>query len=181
MLNNELFATINFDFINFFNIKINFNSIFLFYFFFLSFIFFLKNYFYLIKFIVKEIPFLLIGIFSFLFLLLLTTDFLFLYFSFEGLGLLTYVFLGLTFQSAKLSYEGVLKYFILNSLASIFLLFGISFLYLTTLSLTYSQILLYLCIFSTDLIFILPISFIIGFISVLISFFFKLAVFPCFI
>jgi NADH:ubiquinone oxidoreductase subunit 2 (subunit N) len=180
-MSNDFFSTINFDFINFFNIKINFISIFLFYFFFISFIFFLKNNFYLTKYLLKEIPILLIGIFSFLFLLLITNDFLFLYFTLEGLGLLTYVFLGLVCQSVNGSYEGVLKYFILNSLASIFLLFGISFIYLTTLTVSYSQVLLYICIFSTDQLFIIPVSFIIGFISILISFFFKLAVFPCYI
>jgi NADH:ubiquinone oxidoreductase subunit 2 (subunit N) len=177
----ELFSTISFDFISFFNIKISFNQLFIFYFFLLSFIFFLKNYFYILKFLLKEIPFILLGIISFLFLLLFVNDFLLLYFYLEGLGFLTYLILGLTYQQSIVSYEGTLKYFILNSLASIFLLFGISFIYLNTLTTLYSQVILYLCVFTNDLLYILPISFIIGFISILISFLFKLAVFPCFI
>jgi NADH-quinone oxidoreductase subunit N len=175
---NEFVSLLTFDFINFFNTKIGFMQIFIFYFFLLSILYLLKNYFVLIKFSLVEFPLIFIIIINFLYIFFYIDDLLLLYFYLEGLGLLTYLFLGLNYLKDN-HYEGVLKYFILNSFASILLLFGISLIYLATLNTSFNQVMLYLICFGGDEIFSYVIVF--GFVSVFISFLFKLAVFPCFI
>jgi NADH-quinone oxidoreductase subunit N len=80
-----------------------------------------------------EFSFLLLIVVIGLFLLLIANDLIFLYFCFEIVALLTYVLLGFSYDLDD-RYEGVIKYFIINSVASIFILFGTSIFYLETLN-----------------------------------------------
>src|SRR6185437_4576262 len=105
--------------------QISFSQFFTFYFFIFSSIFFIKNYLYCIKFTLVEFPFILGSLFIFIILILYVNDFILLYFCLEGLGFSTYIFFGLIYNNQYIRYEGVLKYFILNSFASILFLFVI--------------------------------------------------------
>ena len=122
-----------------------------------------------------ELPLILFFlILGFLFLFFVN-DLLLLYFCIEILGFLTYILLGFSYD-IKDRYEGVLKYFILNSVASLFILFGIAILYLNTLETNFTQItLIYLSVPTYNFLSIL------GFISLFTGFIFKLGSFPCLI
>jgi NADH-quinone oxidoreductase subunit N len=167
-----------FDFIFYFvNSQINFSQYFIFYFFILSSIFFLKNYFYCIKFSLIEFPFIFIMGLLFIYLLFFVNDFILTYLCLEGLGFSTYIIFGLSYDN-NIRYEGVLKYFILNSFASILFLFGTTFIYLYTLNTSFNSVILFLdsnFFINEDLSFIM----IIGLLFIISSFFFKLGIFPC--
>jgi NADH:ubiquinone oxidoreductase subunit 2 (subunit N) len=161
------------------NIKINFNQFLLFYVFSLSLIYLIKNYLILNNFLLKEFPIIFIIFLIFLYTLFCIQDLLLLYFSLEIISLLTYLLLSFTYNNFHINYEGVLKYFILNSLASIFLLFGISLLYYDTLQVSYHQLVLYFNYFNIINLYNISFLTLLGFIMILISFVFKLGLFPC--
>jgi NADH-quinone oxidoreductase subunit N len=167
-----------FDFIFYFvNSQINFSQYFIFYFFILSSIFFLKNYFYCIKFSLVEFPFIFIISLLFIYLLFFVNDFILAYLCLEGLGFSTYIIFGLSYDN-NIRYEGVLKYFILNSFASILFLFGTTFIYLYTLNTSFNSVTLFLdsnFFINENLSFII----VIGLLLIISSFFFKLGIFPC--
>jgi len=158
--------------------QISFSQFFTFYFFIFSSIFFIKNYLYCIKFTLVEFPFILGSLFIFIILILYVNDFILLYFCLEGLGFSTYIFFGLIYNNQYIRYEGVLKYFILNSFASILFLFGTTFIYFSSLSTNYNTniLILYNTVQSnTDY----SIISVIGLLFIILSFFFKLGIFPC--
>jgi NADH-quinone oxidoreductase subunit N len=122
-----------------------------------------------------ELPLILFFlILGFLFIFFVN-DLLLLYFCIEILGFLTYILLGFSYDM-KDRYEGVLKYFILNSVASLFILFGIAIFYLNTLETNFTQVtLIYLSVPTYNFLSLF------GFISFFIGFIFKLGSFPCLI
>jgi len=160
--------------------QISFSQFFIFYFFIFSSIFFIKNYLYCIKFTLFEFPFILISIFIFIIIIIYVDDFILLYFCLEGLGFSTYIFFGLLYNNQYIRYEGVLKYFILNSFASILFLFGTTFIYFSSLSINYNVNILLLNNINNEQ-FNNSSTYIIGLVFIILSFFFKLGIFPCLI
>jgi NADH-quinone oxidoreductase subunit N len=124
----------------------------------------------------KELSLLyLIIIFTFQ-LLIFSTDLFLIYFIIEISSFLLYLIFGYLCVSTRFQYEGVIKYYIINSLASIFLIFSVALLYLITLETQIISVTLYLLNNLSNLNYLVIISILI-FLS---AFFFKLAIFPCF-
>jgi NADH-quinone oxidoreductase subunit N len=125
-----------------------------------------------------DFEFILILFFSFFSLILLfsSNNLLILYLSFELFNLCLYILISYK-QDSNYSTEAGLKYFIVSSVSSGFLLFGISIIYGVTGLLNYNDILLYinsLNILYNNIYFILLLSFF----FILISFLIKLSVVP---
>jgi NADH:ubiquinone oxidoreductase subunit 2 (subunit N) len=166
---------------NFCSLKINFNQFLIFYLFSLSIIYLIKNYLLINNFLLKEFPIIFNLFLISLYALFYINDILIIYFCLELVGLLTYLLLSFTYNQKYINYEGVLKYFILNSVASIFLLFGISLLYYDILHTSYYQLILYFNYYNVNNFYSISIMTLIGFVIILISFIFKLGIFPCII
>lgn len=125
--------------------------------------------------ILKEFIFLILFSIFFMLMLLSSNDFLFSYFSIEGMSFSLYI-LTATIYYNRFSLESALKYFILGGIASSILLYGISFIFIITSSLDFFYIKYYFLMNNTTLSF-LDILFIISCLT--LSFFFKLSAFPC--
>ena len=125
--------------------------------------------------ILKEFIFLILFSIFFMLMLLSSNDFLFSYFSIEGMSFCLYI-LAATIYYNRFSLESALKYFILGGIASSILLYGISFIFIITSSLDFFYIKYYFLMNNNTLNF-LDILFVISCLT--LSFFFKLSAFPC--
>ncbi len=123
-----------------------------------------------------EYPFIFSLITLSIFLLVSSLDFIMLYLSLESLSFCLYILVVFKLKD-KLAIEAGLKYFCLGSLASGFILFGISLFYSTSHSLNFLK-LKYLIDFSEFFISFDLIYIYLGFVFILVGFLFKLGVFP---
>jgi NADH-quinone oxidoreductase subunit N len=78
--------------------------------------------------IIPDFVFLLNLLMLFIFFLVSSYDFMFAYMSLEGISLILYI-LGGFLKENLISIEGIIKYFLLNSLVSSIMLFGISLMF----------------------------------------------------
>lgn len=125
--------------------------------------------------ILKEFIFLILFSIFFMLMLLSSNDFLFSYFSIEGMSFCLYI-LAATIYYNRFSLESALKYFILGGIASSILLYGISFIFIITSSLDFFYIKYYFLMNNSTLNY-LDVLFIVSCLT--LSFFFKLSAFPC--
>ena len=114
---------------------------------------------------------LILSTFIGMFLLITTLNYLFLYLSLELLALISYVLIIFNRTSYFAALAG-LRYFLFGNISTIFLLLGISFLYLYTGMLNFNQILLIFYYKNSDNWLILPL------LCIFISFCFKLSIIP---
>jgi proton-translocating NADH-quinone oxidoreductase chain N len=161
--------------LSFYGINTPFFEIFIYYFIILNVMYGFNRFLYTVRSKTVEFPFLLAFFVLNILFLFFITDILLLYFCIELVGFLTYILFGFSYDLRD-RYEGVIKYFILNSIASIFILFGISLFYLNVIETSFIQITQ--AYISTPEFNFLSI---IGFISFIVGFIFKLGGFPCLI
>jgi NADH-quinone oxidoreductase subunit N len=138
--------------------------------------FFLLEYF--LKFFKIDYEFLIIILFSFLSILLIfsSNNLLILYLSFELFNLSLYILISFK-QDSNFSTEAGLKYFIISSVSSGFLLFGISLLYGFSGFLNYNDIMLFINTLDNNYLNIYY-YILLSMFFILISFFIKLSVAP---
>ena len=125
--------------------------------------------------ILKEFIFFILSSVFFMLMLLSSNDFLFSYFSIEGMSFSLYILATSSYYN-RFSIESAFKYFILGGVASSIFLYGISYIYIISSSLDFFYIKFFLLNNYTTSNF-LEILFIIS--SFSISFLFKLSAFPC--
>lgn len=125
--------------------------------------------------ILNEFFFLFLIAIFFMLILISSSDFYTCYLALEGMSFSLYLLSACIYYN-RLSIEGSIKYFILGSIASSILLYGISFILIVTTSLDFFSI-KYFLLFSLESKHYLDIILIIFFLT--IGFFFKLSVFPC--
>jgi NADH-quinone oxidoreductase subunit N len=133
---------------------------------------------YCLKILKYDYEFLILILFSFLsiFLLFGSNNLLILYLSFELLNLCLYVLISFK-QDSNFSTEAGLKYFIISSVSSGFLLFGISILYGFSGLLSYNDLILFINSLNNNnfnIYFIL----LLGMFFIITSFFIKLSIVP---
>lgn len=121
--------------------------------------------------------FLLLFLFSLFFIVILfsVTDFFSTFLALEGMSFSLYI-LASTIYYNQLCLESSIKYFILGGIASCILLYGISLLFIVTNSLDFFIIKYYLL---NNINFNIRLDIISIIICFIISFFFKLSIFPC--
>jgi NADH-quinone oxidoreductase subunit N len=121
--------------------------------------------------------FLLLILFSIFFIIILLSanDFFSAYIALEGISFSLYIIASIIYYN-KLSLECAIKYFILGGITSCILLYGIALLFIITSSLNFFLIKYYLL---NNLNLILRFDLIAVVACFTLSFFFKLAVFPC--
>jgi NADH-quinone oxidoreductase subunit N len=127
-----------------------------------------------VPYLINEFIFILNFLILFLFILTSSYDFIVMYLATEGISLILYVMGGLL-TSNLISVEGTLKYFLLNSIVSSMMIFGISFIFGVFGSIDFLEIQVTLInifqeVLGSEVYFI--------FIFSLFSFFFKMAFFP---
>jgi NADH-quinone oxidoreductase subunit N len=123
-----------------------------------------------------EFPVLIAFSVFFMLYLVSSIDFFGAYICLEGLTFSLYILAGMNFVSQN-SIEATIKYFCLGSLASGFLLFGISLIFLITNTLNFIELHYFFSFYN----FIInpPLLLVFAVLFVFIGFWFKLSIFPC--
>jgi NADH-quinone oxidoreductase subunit N len=145
----------------------------IFYFILINIIYIFNRYIYINNVCSVELPFVLLLLILSLFIIFYVNDLMLIYFCLELIGFISYILIGFSYDD-KSRYEGALKYFIMNSVASVFIIFGIAILYLNIIETNFLYVEIS-CLEVDEFNFIT----IFGLIVFFLGFLNKLASFPC--